>query len=257
MKTKIIAHRGASRYAPENTMPAFQLANEMKANGIETDVQLTKDNIPVLIHDENVRRTTNGTGFVQDYTLQELEQLDAGAWFSETYANTPIVTLKKLLEWISPQSLQLNLEFKNNIIDYKHLENIVYEMVKEYGLLERTVFSSFNDRSIKRMQRIDPNAQTAFLTSNKMRGLTSFVQSIGASGVHVKYRVLTPQLVEECQAKNIDLRVYTVNRPAHMVRCYKLGCTAIFTDVPDIARKQRESIPADGRVKRKLPFRRM
>lgn len=85
MTTKIIAHRGASKLAPENTMYAFELAYNLGAEGIETDVQLTKDNIPVLIHDETVRRTTNSNGYVKDFTFEELSTLDAGSWFSPIF----------------------------------------------------------------------------------------------------------------------------------------------------------------------------
>ncbi len=108
----IYAHRGASKAAPENTMPAFELAAKQGADGIETDVQLTKDQIPVLIHDENVRRTTDGIGFVQDYTYKELQELDAGSWFSSTYSNTTIPTLDQLLAWNKKKKLKLNIELK-------------------------------------------------------------------------------------------------------------------------------------------------
>ncbi|SET88113.1 glycerophosphoryl diester phosphodiesterase [Salinibacillus kushneri] len=256
MRTRIFAHRGASQYAPENTMPAFQLAYEMNADGIETDVQLTKDEIPVLIHDENVRRTTNGTGFVQDYTLNELKQLDAGSWFSSSYTNTSIVTLEKFLQWISSKTLELNIEFKNNVIDYKNLENIVYHMVRDYGVLDRTTFSSFNPRSMERMNKLDPNVNTAFLTTSKVRRLTQFVQSIGCNGLHVKYRVLSTQLAEESDKYGIDLRVFTINRPAQMSRCFKLNCAGIFTDVPDLAMSKRANYPNNHNPIRIHPFQR-
>ena len=109
METKIYAHRGASKYAPENTMPAFQLALDMNADGIETDVQLTKDGVPILIHDEKLKRTTTGSGYVKDYTLEELQQLDAGSWFDATFTGTKLITLEQLLQWIKPTYLLLNL----------------------------------------------------------------------------------------------------------------------------------------------------
>ncbi|MBB6455344.1 glycerophosphoryl diester phosphodiesterase [Salirhabdus euzebyi] len=256
MKTKIYAHRGASRYAPENTMPAFQLAYEMKADGIETDVQLTKDGVPVLIHDENVRRTTNGTGFVEDYTLEEIKQLDAGSWFSSKYAGTSIVTLEELLQWAKPKQLLLNIELKNNVIEYKKLEQKVYQLLFTYDLLDRTVISSFNPKSIEKFKKIDRNVNIAFLTSTKIRRLANFTKLLGASGIHIKYRILSTHLVGECQKHGLDLRVYTVNRPAQIVRCYKLGCTAIFTDVPDIAVKLLLHNQSVEKVTRKFPFRR-
>jgi glycerophosphoryl diester phosphodiesterase len=257
VNTKIYAHRGASKYAPENTMPAFELAYNMKADGIETDIQLTKDGIPVLIHDEKVRRTTGGKGLVMDYTVKEIKKLDAGRWFSDEFKGTPIVTLEEFLQWIKPKPLLLNLELKNNIIDYKQLEQKVYDLVKAYGLLERTVFSSFNPKSMERMHNIDPTVQTAFLTSKRIRRLFHFVQTIGASSIHAKYRILDPHLIGECKKHGIDLRIYTVNRLNQMIKCFALDVTGIFTDVPDIARKQLELMQADKHTYRKFPFRRM
>lgn len=235
METKIYAHRGASKYAPENTMPAFQLALDMNADGIETDVQLTKDGVPILIHDEKLKRTTTGSGYVKDYTLEELQQLDAGSWFDATFTGTKLITLEQLLQWIKPTSLLLNLELKNNVIDYENLEEKVYNLVVSYDMLHRTVFSSFNKDSVSRLHKIDPHAEVAYLTSKKIRRLKHFLTTIGASSIHAKYRLLNTDFVSECKRHKLNLRVYTVNKPFSIVRCYQLGCTAIFTDVPDVA----------------------
>ncbi len=129
MATNIFAHRGASGYAPENTMAAFQLAYWQGADGIETDVHLTKDNIPVLMHDERVNRTTDGSGFIQGYTLHQLKQLDTGSWFSPKFTGSRVVTLDEFLVWIRDKALYLNIELKNNKIDYKNLETIVYDKI--------------------------------------------------------------------------------------------------------------------------------
>lgn len=95
--TQIIAHRGASKFAPENTLAAFKLAEKMGADGIELDIHLTKDQIPVIIHDEDIKRTTNGRGFVQKYTYKELQQFDAGSWFSERFSDERILSLEEFL----------------------------------------------------------------------------------------------------------------------------------------------------------------
>ncbi|MDL4840723.1 glycerophosphodiester phosphodiesterase [Aquibacillus sp. LR5S19] len=237
MNTIVYAHRGASKLAPENTMPAFELAYQLDADGIETDVQLTKDRVPVLIHDENVRRTTNGTGFVQDYTFKELQQLDAGSWFSSQYINTSIISLDEFLRWIKDKNLKLNIELKNNVIEYKDLEDIVYNLLKSYQVLDRTVISSFNSKSIKRFNKIDPNVTTAYLTSQKIVDLIPFAKSKGASGLHIKNRILSKSLLDKAKESNLYVSVWTVNRPTQMMRCYKLGCKAIFTDVPHVAKE--------------------
>lgn len=232
MSTKIIAHRGASKLAPENTLPAFQLAYDLGADGIETDVQLTKDQVPVLIHDEGLKRTTNGYGYVKDYTYQELKQLDAGSWFSISYSNTRIMSLEEFLHWIKDKPLCLNIELKNNKIDYKRLENIVYTMVKDFQLLDRTILSTFNPKSILRMNRLDPSINSAFLTSRRRKDLVAYAQSLGAHAIHAKYRLLSRKLVDRCHQEKMDLRIYTVNKTIQLKRCFNLNCSGIITDVP-------------------------
>ncbi|GGB34361.1 glycerophosphoryl diester phosphodiesterase [Lentibacillus populi] len=240
MTTNIIAHRGASRLAPENTMPAFKLAYKLGADGIETDVQLTKDNIPVLIHDEHVKRTANGRGFVKDFTFAELRKLDAGSWFSKKYTGTKIVSLDEFLQWIKPRPLYLNIELKNTKIDYKNLETIVYDMLKSYQLLDRTTLSTFNPVSVQRMQDLFSDVEIALLTSRRNRNLVHDAKRIGANALHIKYRLLTPSLVDACRRKKIKVRVYTVNRPIKMAKCFALKTDGIFTDVPDLGLEQRK-----------------
>ncbi|WP_405027722.1 glycerophosphodiester phosphodiesterase [Lentibacillus songyuanensis] len=240
MTTKIFAHRGASMHAPENTMPAFQLAYEHGADGIETDVQLTKDNIPVLIHDEQVKRTTNGSGFVKDLTLHELKQLDLGAWFSPDYRGTTILSLEEFLQWIEPKSLYLNIELKNTKINYKNLESIVHGMLSRYQLLDRTTLSTFNPVSIRRLREHYHDLDIAFLTSRRNRKLVRNTRILGANALHVKYRLLRPSLVDACRQTNMELRVYTVNRAVQMHRCFTLRTDGIITDVPDLAVQQRK-----------------
>ncbi|SDJ66020.1 glycerophosphoryl diester phosphodiesterase [Sediminibacillus albus] len=240
MKTLVYAHRGASKLAPENTMPAFQLAYEMGAEGIETDVQLSKDGIPVLIHDETVRRTTNAIGFVQDYTYEQLQNLDAGSWFSEKFENTPIISLEEFLAWAEGKNIDLNIELKNNVIDYSDLEKKVYQLLIKYKLARRTTISSFNPASIERFKHIDRKIATALLTSQRIKGLVDYAAGLGAHALHIKHRLLNSAIVEQCFEKDMALRVYTINRVSLMKKCYQLKADAIFTDVPDIAIDQRQ-----------------
>lgn len=241
MTTRILAHRGASKYAPENTMAAFRLAYKTQAEGIETDVQLTKDNVPVLIHDENVRRTTDGSGFVQGYTFEELRSLDAGSWFSKEYKGEKIPSLEELLDWIRDYPLFLHLELKTDVISYKNIERIVYDLLRKYNVLDRTFISSFNEESISIMKGINPSVTTAFLTSTKMRKLFTYLASLPADDLHVKHTLLNRRFVHRCRKYNIPLRVYTVNRPALLRKCFRYECDGVFTDVPDIAWSIREA----------------
>lgn len=240
MKNRIIAHRGASKYAPENTMPAFQLAYDMQAEGIETDVQLTKDGIPILIHDETLHRTTGVKGFVKNYTLEEIQKLDAGSYFSPKFNGSKLITLEEFLGWACNKSLYVNLELKNNKIDYKDLESKVLDLLEKYQLKEQTTISSFSSKSVKRMRELDSNMDVALLRSRRHEDLTGYAVSLGASSLHINYRLLTHQLIEESKNRNLPLRVYTVNRRGSIMKCLKRQCDGIITDVPDRVLKIRQ-----------------
>lgn len=236
----IIAHRGASSIAPENTMPAFQHAYELGVEGIETDVHLTKDSVPVLIHDERVERTTNGFGYVKDFTFQQLKQLDAGAWFSIAFSHTPIISLDEFLAWAQFKPLHLHIELKNNKINYKHLEEIVFEMVSYYRLQEQTTLSTFNCHSIKRLSMFKDDINIALLTSKQRQNLCAYTYELGARALHIKYPLLQQQLINQCQSKHIPIRVFTVNTLAHMLQCFRQKCDGIFTDFPKKAIQYRK-----------------
>lgn len=221
-------------------MPAFKLAAELGAEGIETDVQLTKDDVPVLIHDERLKRTTNAKGFVNDLTFSELKQLDAGSWFSTKFQGTRIPSLEEFLQWIKPKSLYLNMELKNTKIFYKNLEAIVYDMVSNFQLLHRTTFSTFNPLSVTRLREQSGDIDIALLTSKQFRNLIRDTKLMGANALHVKYRLLRPSLVKACRQADMALRIYTVNHPVRMRRYFALQPDGMITDVPDLAFYQRK-----------------
>lgn len=237
--TKIFAHRGASKSAPENTMPAFELAYELGADGIETDVHLTKDLVPVLIHDEHLKRTTNGIGYVKDYTFRELVEFDAGSWFSDKFSSARIISLESFLQWSYSKPLNINIELKNNKINYPNIETIVYEMIDYYQLQDRTTLSTFNKNSIKRMKQFT-DIEVALLTSKGKKNLVTLAKEIGANALHIKYRLLKSKLMNQAKQENIPVRVYTVNKRTHMMKCFLYQCDTIFTDIPDLGLKYRK-----------------
>jgi glycerophosphoryl diester phosphodiesterase len=240
VRSKIIAHRGASKYAPENTMPAFELAYQMDADGIETDVQLTKDKIPILIHDENLTRTTNGSGMVKDYTLEELKMLDAGSYFSRKFRGVSLLTLNEFLEWAKDKALYLNLELKNNKIAYKDLELKVLEAVYNYQLEDWTILSSFNSNSVKKLRKLDNQIDIAFLWSKKTsEDLVSYAKELGASSLHLHKRLGHDFLLQSAKEEKLPVRIFTVNRTTHLKMFVQKKIAGIMTDVPDRAIKIR------------------
>ena len=162
--TKIFAHRGASAYAPENTMEAFALAVKQEADGIELDVQMTKDGQVVVIHDETIDRVSDGKGAVRDYTLEELRKFSFSNHM-ENYKEAAIPTLKEVLEFLKPTNLELNIELKTGIYWYPGLEEKTMELVKEAGMEDRVIYSSFNHYSVQKILELDSNAQCAYLYS--------------------------------------------------------------------------------------------
>ncbi|WP_245997946.1 glycerophosphodiester phosphodiesterase [Aquisalibacillus elongatus] len=235
----MFAHRGASQYAPENTLPAFELAEQLGADGIELDVQLTKDLIPVIIHDENIRRTTNGTGFVQNYTLDELQEFDAGYWFSKHYIHTPIMSLKEFLQWIQNRDLLINVELKTNVIEYPTIEKRVMDLINEYNVIDRTIISSYNPNTIKRLRDINDDIELALLTNIQLGKVDEVLDDIGANALHFKSRLLSSKMVKLLFDKNIPYRVFTVNRVSTMKKCVTMEADGIFSDVPDIMKKHK------------------
>jgi len=162
-KTLNLAHRGANTDAPENTMAAFRRAVEVGASGLEFDVQLSKDGSVVVIHDEKLERTTSGSGLVKDYTLQELQHLDAGSWFGEEFAGEKIPTLDQVLDQFSSTNLVYNIELKSGIVLYPGLEEKVIEAVTTRNLEDQVVVSSFNHYSLVTCCELNKEIRTGML----------------------------------------------------------------------------------------------
>ena len=161
-KTKVWAHRGASGYAPENTLDAFQKAVEMGADGIELDVQMTKDGELVVIHDETINRVSNGKGWVKDYTYEELKKFNFNKTHLE-YTKEEIPTLEQVYLLIKPTNLTINVEIKTGIVFYPGIEERVLELTERLGMKERVIYSSFNHYTIRKIKELDPQAKTGML----------------------------------------------------------------------------------------------
>jgi glycerophosphoryl diester phosphodiesterase len=240
--TDIFAHRGSAGTRPENTMISFLEAERLGADGIELDVQMTKDNHLVVIHDELVNRTTNGKGRVEDFTLKDLQKLDAGSWFSRKYRNERIPTLKEVMDWIKSTDLSLNIELKNGLVQYDRLEERVIEMVKQYRLLERVIVSSFNHYSIEKIHELNPWIEGAVLFMEGLYKPWEYARKVGARGIHPRWRVVLPDMIIGAKKANIAIRPFTVNQEKQMRTFITAACTAIITDRPEKALNVREAV---------------
>ncbi|KAB2338458.1 glycerophosphodiester phosphodiesterase [Cytobacillus depressus] len=239
--TLIFAHRGYSAVYPENTMKAFREAEKAGADGIELDVQLTKDGEIVVIHDEKVDRTTNGRGHVKDLTLKELRKLDAGFHKKKIFSNhEPIPSLVEVLEWMRTNEMICNIELKNGVYPYEGMEDKVINLIREYEMKERIILSSFNHYSIVYCYRVAPEIETAPLFSEGLYMPWIYAQSIGAKSIHPKYTIAKNELIQMSEDYGIAVRPYTVNKEKEMHRLISTGCAGLITDNPVIAKKIRE-----------------
>jgi len=234
MRPLIWAHRGASGYAPENTLPSFQKAVDLGADGIELDVQLTKDGQMVICHDETVDRTSNGHGWIKDKTFDELRRLSFGKNYHE-FVTLP--SLDEVLALIRPTDLTINIELKNGVVLYEGLEEKVIDAVNRYDMADRVLYSSFNHYSLVKMRELLPEAYIGFLYMDGPIGAPAYAQKHGGNAIHpALYNLQYPGVIDEAKSLGLDINVWTVNEPEHMALCQKLGVHAIFTNYPNKAR---------------------
>lgn len=236
--TKIFGHRGAAGTYPENTLIAFQYAEKVGADGIELDVQMTKDGTIVIIHDEKVDRTTNGKGWVKDFTYKELRKLDASYKFKKQFGPCKIPSLNELFEWATHHPhLLINIEFKTGMIHYPKLEEAVINMTVNYRITNRIIFSSFNHYSIVKCKKLIPQIETAALFMEGLYEPWKYARQIGSSAIHPYYPVAKPEIIAKSQDAGIAVRPFTVNNEKLMLQLIKQKCAGIITDYPEKAVK--------------------
>ena len=227
----VIAHRGASGYAPENTLAAFRRAIAMGATFIETDLQLSRDARFVAIHDATVNRTTNGQGKVHDLTLADLRKLDAGSWFGSEFAGERIPTLEEILEFAKKHDVVFYLELKPG--GSWGGEHALISALRESGEIARTVVISFDPEILISVRNIEPTLMTGFLFDGKISDPLEKTIEIGARQIAVRGDLVSPRLLKEARARDLQLVCWTVNHPGHMRLLAEAGVDGIMSDYPD------------------------
>lgn len=235
--TKVWAHRGASGYYPENTMSAFQEAVKQKADGIELDVHLTKDGYLVVCHDETLNRTTNGKGFIKQYDLYELKQLDAGSWFDKKFKGEKIPLLEEAIDLVKKSNMELNIEIKAGSIFYPGIEEKVLKMIDKYGIRDKVIISSFDHYSLVKIKSMDKDIKTGILYSEALYRPTDYLKTTGANALHPNYITLTKDIVEEAHSLGVEINTYTVNKEEHIRMIKAMNVNSIITNYPDLAKK--------------------
>lgn len=242
--SKIFAHRGSAGTHPENTMAAYIEAETVGAEGLEIDVHFTKDNKLAVIHDDTVDRTTNGTGRVRDYTLAELQKLDAGSWFSPEFHQERILSLEEVLEWINGNQLILNIELKYAALDYVDFEEKVIQAVENYDLVDRVIISSYNHYGLKKVNELNSQIECGVLYMARLYEPWDYAQTFGAKALHSYVLVTDHEMIKKATKKNVVVRVYTVNQRELLHYFIQANCPAIITDYPERALEIRRSLNA-------------
>lgn len=238
MSTKVWAHRGASAYAPENTIPAFRLAMEQGADGIELDVQLSQDGKLMVIHDEWVDRTSNGRGRVVDMTCQELKKLDFSCGMQQ-YAFARIPTLKEVYGLLRGSNLTVNVEIKYGEVEYPGIWDKLIQLEREMGMQGRVMYSSFNHYVLKKIRELDPDAEIGLLYSCVLVDPWIYAGYLKADAIHPHYRAVmgSPGLLEGCRNAGVAINAWTVNDPDAVQMLAAANVNAIITNSPDVALK--------------------
>ncbi len=230
----IFGHRGASKFAPENTLAAFDLALASGAPAIELDTMLTRDGIPVVIHDRTVERTTNGQGRIDDLTLAQVKALDAGAKFSADFRGEHIPTLEQVFQRYLGKLL-INVELKNYHAPLDALPKIVVELVKKTKNQDSLIFSSFNPVNLSRIKRLLPQARVALLVENSSGGRILASQAfsfISPHFIHPHTSYITSEYIEREHAHGRRVNVWTVNDMQEAAKFRNWGIDGMIGDDP-------------------------
>lgn len=240
--TKIFAHRGASAYAPENTMESFELAAKQGADGIELDVHVTKDGEVVVTHDEKIDRVSNGSGFIKDMTLRELKRLSFHNHM-ESYVGAGIPTLREVLEYVSTTNMDVNIELKTGIYWYPQIEEKTAFIVQETGMHDRVIYSSFNHHSIAKIKEIDSTAETAWLFYDVILNVEQYAKANGVEGLHpAVYHMYMSDFMKRWNESGEKVRVWTVNNEKDMKNFIQHDLEAVITNYPDVALRVRREV---------------
>ncbi len=231
----LFAHRGASAHAPENTLPAFELAADMGADGVELDVQITADGKLVVRHDRVLGRTEEATGQVRDWTFENLRALDVGSWFGSNYAGVQMPTPDEVVK-MAEGRLLLNFDVVNDSPRLDGVETLMVELFQRMKLFDRAMISSFNPLVLRAVRKQEPRIMIgatwgAFLPWYLRWGW--WRRLLRPDALHPGFDLVTPEMVTRTHARSQRLHTWTVNEPADIARMKEAGVDMIMGDWAD------------------------
>ena len=237
----IIGHRGASAVAPENTMAAFRKALAAGADGIEFDVRLTRDGVPVIIHDSSLRRTGGLPHRVADLSWVEISKVDVGSWFAGSFANETVPSLAELFTLFQSNNSTLYLEMKcDSPSEHRPLVEACVRAIDEHSLKERVIVECFQLPALKILKEIDPEIKTVALFEPTFTNpsvlldqrIINHATDIGAAAIALHHRLARESLVQKAKAAGLHVAVWTVDDPAWVERARAIGIDALITNDP-------------------------
>lgn len=234
---KVIGHRGAKAYAPENTLESIETAAGLGVTWVELDVKLTRDNVPIIFHDETLERTTNGSGLVAQTDYADITNMEAGSWFGDSFAGVKIPTLEEAVDVILRHNLGFNLEIKPCPGREKETAEIAMDYISQFwDDPDKLLISSFQHVSLEAAMDLAPDfARGLLIGGDEMPpNWKELADYLDVTTINLGTRLVTRQIADEIMDMEKPLLVYTVNDPMQARSLQKLGVDTFFSDNPDI-----------------------
>lgn len=233
VKPLIIAHRGASGEAPENTLASFHLALEQGCDAIELDVHLSADGELIVCHDDLIDRTTSGTGRIADMTVSELKKYDAGSWFHEKYSGETLPLLEEVFDAV-PEEIIVNVEIKNIPSYYQGIERSLHDLMIKKNRIGSVVVSSFDHQCLLRIKQLEPEIKIGLLYYANLTNHRSYAETFGASvfSLHPYFEAIRHDDIGDAEKHGLKVYPWTVNQSEEMEALINAGVSGIITDFP-------------------------
>ncbi|MGC9208381.1 MAG: glycerophosphodiester phosphodiesterase [Nitrososphaeria archaeon] len=234
MGVLLFGHRGARGLAPENTLPSFRTAVEYGVDGVELDVHLSKDGEVIVMHDDRVDRTTNGSGYIKDLTSAEIKALDAGIKFSEKFRGTKVPLLEEVLKEFGSRILY-KIEIKHSSKIYPGIEEKVVDIIERMNLVDRAQVISFDFDSLQAVKELNPRINTGIIIEGRPHWFIDVAKRLNASWVHAfSGLVYDSDDVKKLHEEGLKLGVWTINDRESIIRFCNMGVDDITSDYPNL-----------------------
>ncbi len=229
----VVAHRGASGIAPENTLSSFEKAIHSGAHFIELDVRLTKDYIPIVLHDRHLERTTNGFGSISNYTFEEIRNFDSGSWFSEKFSGEKIPSLEEVINFVK-NKIYLNIELKTLDKNYQSAIDQIIETLEKNNYTDKTVFTSFHYKYLDYIRKVKPKIPIGVIKIPDDERLPSKIcKDLGSQIYICEINELNEQIANDAHKNEIFLGIYSVDTEEQLEFVFNFKPKAIVTNFPD------------------------